>query len=55
MQNIFRVRLIVVSIFFFLFLGGILGAEDSLIIAYNADVAPLKFVDESGRAAGFFP
>ncbi|MBW2193434.1 MAG: transporter substrate-binding domain-containing protein, partial [Deltaproteobacteria bacterium] len=30
-------------------------AEDELKIAYNADVAPLKFEDESGRASGLFP
>ena len=30
-------------------------AGDELKIAYNADVAPLKFEDESGRAAGLFP
>jgi len=55
MQNIFRVWFIVVSIFFFHFFVGTLRAEDSLKIAYNADVAPLKFEDESGRASGLFP
>jgi PAS domain S-box-containing protein len=55
MQNIFRVWFILVSIIFFHFFVGPLRAEDSLKIAYNADVAPLKFEDESGRAAGLFP
>jgi ABC-type amino acid transport substrate-binding protein/DNA-binding response OmpR family regulator/HPt (histidine-containing phosphotransfer) domain-containing protein len=55
MQNIVRVWFIVVSIFFFHFFVGSLRAEDSLKIAYNAGVAPLKFEDESGRAAGLFP
>ena len=55
MQNIVRVWFIVVSIFFFHFFVGTLKAEDSLKITYNADVAPLKFEDESGQAAGLFP
>lgn len=40
------------DIFFHFFLGT-LRAEDSLKIVYNADVAPLKFEDESKRANFF--
>ena len=55
MVNKVRAWFIVISIFFFHFFVGSLIAEDSLKIAYNAGVAPLKFEDESGRAAGLFP
>jgi polar amino acid transport system substrate-binding protein len=55
MKNSAKVCFIAVAIFIFHFLAGTVSAEESLKIAYNADVAPLKFEDDSGQAAGLFP
>ena len=48
-------RFFIIILVMFLSLAVSANAEEELKIVYNTSVAPLKFVDESGRPAGLLP